>query len=175
VRTAIVTLLLLLLGVAPAVPASLPPIAQPSPCVAARFEGSHFTVCRYQAGVDELRLVSAGPHGPIGSLRALRSALGAEAARVAFAVNAGMYDVAQRPLGLFVARGRELRPLNRAGGGGNQFYAYDKATGAILSQMTLPANQSGVPMTYAVYGRQYIVVATGARDHPGELIALTLP
>jgi quinoprotein glucose dehydrogenase len=65
--------------------------------------------------------------------------------------------------------------LYRAGGGGNQFYAYDKSTGAIVSQMTLPANQSGVPMTYAVYGRQYIVVATGARDHPGELIALTLP
>jgi quinoprotein glucose dehydrogenase len=65
--------------------------------------------------------------------------------------------------------------LYRAGGGGNQFYAYDKATGAILSQLTLPANQSGVPMTYAVYGRQYIVVAAGAKDHPGELIALTLP
>ncbi len=44
--------------------------------------------------------------------------------------------------------------LYRAGGGGNQFYAYDKATGAIVYQMTLPANQSGVPMTYAVYGRQ---------------------
>jgi quinoprotein glucose dehydrogenase len=65
--------------------------------------------------------------------------------------------------------------LYRAGGGGNKFYAYDKATGAIISQMTLPANQSGVPMTYAVYGRQYIVVAAGAKDHPGELIALTLP
>jgi quinoprotein glucose dehydrogenase len=65
--------------------------------------------------------------------------------------------------------------LYRAGGGGNKFYAYDKATGAIIHQMTLPANQSGVPMTYAVYGRQYIVVAAGARDHPGELIALTLP
>jgi quinoprotein glucose dehydrogenase len=65
--------------------------------------------------------------------------------------------------------------LYRAGGGGNKFYAYDKATGAIVSQMTLPANQSGVPMTYAVYGKQYIVVAVGAKDHPGELVALTLP
>ncbi len=65
--------------------------------------------------------------------------------------------------------------LYRAGGGGNKFYAYDKGTGAIISQLTLPANQSGVPMTYAVYGRQYIVVAIGAKDHPGELVALTLP
>ena len=40
--------------------------------------------------------------------------------------------------------------LYRAGGGGNKFYAYDKGSGAMLSEMTLPANQSGVPMTYAV-------------------------
>ncbi len=65
--------------------------------------------------------------------------------------------------------------LYRAGGGGNQFYAYDKATGAIVHQLTLPANQSGVPMTYEVDGRQYIVVAVGAKNVPGELVALTLP
>jgi hypothetical protein len=62
--------------------------------------------------------------------------------------------------------------LYRAGGG--KFYAYDKATGAIISEMTRPAIQSGVPMTYAIYGRQYIVVAS-ANDHPGELVALTVP
>jgi quinoprotein glucose dehydrogenase len=65
--------------------------------------------------------------------------------------------------------------LYRAGGGGNQFYAYDKSTGAIIHQLTLPANQSGVPMTYEVDGRQYIVVAVGARNIPGEIVALTLP
>jgi hypothetical protein len=30
-------------------------------------------------------------------------------------------------------------------------------------------------MTYDVGGRQYIVVAAGAKNSPGELIALTLP
>lgn len=65
--------------------------------------------------------------------------------------------------------------LYRAGGGGNKLFAYDKATGAIVYEMTLPANQSGVPMTYAVDGRQYIVLAAGAKNHPGELIALSLP
>jgi len=65
--------------------------------------------------------------------------------------------------------------LYRAGGGGNKFFAYDKATGRIVYEMTLPANQSGVPMTYAIDGRQYIVLAAGAKDHPGELIALSLP
>ena len=65
--------------------------------------------------------------------------------------------------------------LWRAGGGGNKLFAYDKATGAMLHRLTLPANQSGIPMTYAVDGRQYIVVAVGAKGSPGELIALTLP
>ena len=65
--------------------------------------------------------------------------------------------------------------LYRAGGGGNKLFAYDKATGAIVSELTLPANQSGVPMTYEMGGRQYIVLAVGAKDVPGELIALTLP
>jgi quinoprotein glucose dehydrogenase len=65
--------------------------------------------------------------------------------------------------------------LYRAGGGGNKLFAYDKATGEIVHSLTLPANQSGAPMTYEVDGRQYIVVAAGAKGSPGELIALTLP
>ena len=65
--------------------------------------------------------------------------------------------------------------LWRAGGGGNKFRAYDKATGAMLHEITLPANQSGIPMTYETEGRQYIVVAVGAKGLPGELVALTLP
>ncbi|MEP7312650.1 MAG: PQQ-binding-like beta-propeller repeat protein [Pseudomonadota bacterium] len=65
--------------------------------------------------------------------------------------------------------------LWRAGGGGNKLRAHDKGTGAMLWEFTLPANQSGVPMTYQVDGKQYIVVAVGARGAPGELVALTLP
>jgi quinoprotein glucose dehydrogenase len=65
--------------------------------------------------------------------------------------------------------------LWRAGGGGNKLRAHDKASGAILHEFTLPANQSGVPMTYEVDGRQFIVVAVGAKGLPGELVALSLP
>jgi quinoprotein glucose dehydrogenase len=65
--------------------------------------------------------------------------------------------------------------LWRAGGGGNKLRAHDKASGAILNEFTLPANQSGIPMTYEVDGRQYIVVAVGAKGQPGELVALSLP
>ncbi len=55
------------------------------------------------------------------------------------------------------------------------FRAYDKKTGEIVSEFKLPANQSGIPMTYMLNGRQYIVVAVGARNQPAELVALTLP
>jgi uncharacterized protein YigE (DUF2233 family) len=98
-----------------------PPVVADPPCRAASFEGAHFTVCRYRGGVDELRLASQGPRGPIGSLAGLRRALGPDAARVAFAMNAGMYDPAQQPLGLFVAGGVEQRPLNRATSGYGNF------------------------------------------------------
>lgn len=65
--------------------------------------------------------------------------------------------------GLYVARG-----------GGNRFRAHDKGTGEILAEMELPANQSGMPMTYAINGVQFIVVAVGAEGHAGELVALKL-
>jgi quinoprotein glucose dehydrogenase len=58
--------------------------------------------------------------------------------------------------------------------GGNKFRAYDKSTGDIVSVVELPANQAGIPMTYSVNGKQYIVVAVGAPGKPGELVALSL-
>jgi len=39
----------------------------------------------------------------------------------------------------------------------------------------LPANETGIPMTFQARGKQYIVVAIGNRDFPAELVALTLP
>ncbi len=61
------------------------------------------------------------------------------------------------------------------GSGGNRFRAHDKATGEVLAEIELPANQTGLPMTYMHEGRQYVVVAVGARRHPAELVALALP
>ncbi len=61
------------------------------------------------------------------------------------------------------------------GGGGPMFYAYDKATGAVVHEMELPASTCGNPMTYMVNGKQYIVVAIGAANFPAELVALSLP
>src|SRR6266404_8503011 len=49
------------------------------------------------------------------------------------------------------------------GAGGKMFRAIDKKTGAIVHEMALPASTTGVPMTYLIDDKQYMVVATGAR------------
>ncbi len=59
--------------------------------------------------------------------------------------------------------------------GGPMFRAHDKLTGEVVAEFELPAHQTGLPMTYLQDGRQFIVVAVGARDHPAELVALALP
>ena len=55
------------------------------------------------------------------------------------------------------------------------FRSYDKATGAIVSEMQIPANVTNVPMTYMSGGKQYIVIAVAAVGKPAELLALALP
>ncbi len=53
--------------------------------------------------------------------------------------------------------------------------AFDKATGNRIAAIRLPGLATGAPMTYMLNGKQYIVVAVGGRDLPGEFVALTLP
>jgi quinoprotein glucose dehydrogenase len=60
-------------------------------------------------------------------------------------------------------------------GRGAMLRAYDKATGAEVGAVYMPAPQTGSPMTYRLGGRQYVVVAVGGTGHPGELIAYRLP
>jgi len=55
------------------------------------------------------------------------------------------------------------------------FYAYDKATGAVVHEMTLPGGTCGNPMTYAINGKQYIAVSVGSRTTTAEIVALALP
>ena len=60
------------------------------------------------------------------------------------------------------------------GAGGLMFRAYDKQTGAVVSEFKLPASQTGIAMTYLLNGRQYIVLAVGDRGVPAELVALAV-
>ncbi len=58
--------------------------------------------------------------------------------------------------------------------GGSLFRAHDKVSGEIIAEIDLGQRQTGVPMTYSVNGKQYIVVATGAPGEAGQLVGLAI-
>jgi quinoprotein glucose dehydrogenase len=58
---------------------------------------------------------------------------------------------------------------------GAMLRAYDKATGKEVGAVFMQAPQSGSPMTYAINGKQYIIVATSGGNASGEYLCFTLP
>jgi quinoprotein glucose dehydrogenase len=61
-----------------------------------------------------------------------------------------------------------------------KFRAYDKSTGKLLWETTLPFSANATPITYEVNGRQYVVIAAGGIRDPktpprGVYVAFALP
>jgi glucose dehydrogenase len=61
-----------------------------------------------------------------------------------------------------------------------KFRAYDKSTGELLWETTLPFSGNATPATYSVHGRQYVVIAAGGGKDPkspsgGVYVAFALP
>ena len=87
-----------------------------SPCRIETFEGSRFTVC--DPGRGKLLLVAAGKDEvPKRSFAEVMADLPAE--RVAFAMNAGMFDEDGRPIGLAITGRRQVHAINLNDGPGN--------------------------------------------------------
>ena len=59
-------------------------------------------------------------------------------------------------------------------GGTPTLRAYDKATGEEIAAIDLPGASGGLPMSYAVDGRQFIAISV-AGERGAELVALALP
>jgi quinoprotein glucose dehydrogenase len=59
-------------------------------------------------------------------------------------------------------------------GGSPVLRAHDKLSGEVIAEISLPGAVGGLPMTYAVDGRQFIVLST-AGEEGAELVALSLP
>ncbi|WP_426267351.1 phosphodiester glycosidase family protein [Sphingomonas sp. LHG3443-2] len=118
-----IVLLLVLLLAACKRPEPAPDIqdaSAPGPCRSLMFEGQRFTVCRDPDARLELALDDQRGR-PLRSFVALEQVLGERASKVRFAVNAGMFDEAGRPIGLAIQDGKEARPLNRRTDGGGNF------------------------------------------------------
>ncbi|GJE62481.1 phosphodiester glycosidase family protein [Methylobacterium trifolii] len=95
---------------APATPA-------PGPCSSVQSGPETFTVCVVDLKRQRVRLFWLGQDGlPYSSLGNLAEKQGP---RLAFAMNAGMYDKGQAPVGLYVEDGREMKGVSTANGPGN--------------------------------------------------------
>lgn len=93
--------------------------AEPA-CERRTFEGSPFMVCMFDSRRDEVRLAWQRQGGnALRGFEALEQDLGADARRVRFAMNAGMFNDEGSPIGLLVADAVALRPLNTSDGPGN--------------------------------------------------------
>ena len=89
-------------------------------CATETFEGNAYTICRFDLRKEPLALFSLGRDGqPYGSFSALDAALKQRGKSLAFAMNAGMYDKALKPIGLYVEDGLQQKRINRRDGPGN--------------------------------------------------------
>lgn len=142
---------------APAAGRSTAP-SPPARCSDTTFEATRFVVCGYDPRRDELRILWRDAAGPVGGFARLEQGLGAAAPGLSFAMNGGMYDPAQAPVGLLVQEGRIVHPADVRTGVGN-FYlrpngvfwtdaageAHVAETGRFLAEGAAPAwaTQSG--------------------------------
>lgn len=88
------------------------------PCREVVFEASRFTHCTVHPANERIELRLDGPDGkPLRSLAALAESAGGK--DVVLAMNAGMFDEAGQPIGLYVEKSDERTGLNRNEGAGN--------------------------------------------------------
>ncbi len=89
-------------------------------CSPLTYGGNAYSVCRVD--LREIRLETFnldGKGAPLGSFTALAESLSAEGKELGFAMNAGMFDEALKPIGLYVENGAQAKKLNRRDGYGN--------------------------------------------------------
>jgi uncharacterized protein YigE (DUF2233 family) len=87
--------------------------AAPNPCQDIEEAGASYTVCTFDARARSIRLFLADEKNEVyGSFSRQGEAL-------VFAMNAGMYDEAHRPIGLYIEDGRAVKSANTRAGAGN--------------------------------------------------------
>ncbi len=82
--------------------------------------GTTYTVCDFDPGKTRIELFNLDDGGnPLGTFPVLESYVRAQGKKLIFAMNAGMFDDALKPVGLYVEDGVQAKKLNRRGGSGN--------------------------------------------------------
>jgi uncharacterized protein YigE (DUF2233 family) len=94
--------------------------AQSPPCRSLVFEGNSYTVCNVELRKQAIRLFWRQADGsPYARLGALPQTNGRSQGKLLFATNAGMFDPALKPVGLYIEEGKELVRANTRSGFGN--------------------------------------------------------
>ncbi len=89
-------------------------------CAPLNYADNAYTVCHADLREMRLELFNLDGQGaPLGSFGALAESLRREGKELGFAMNAGMFDEALKPIGLYVEDGTESKKLNRRDGYGN--------------------------------------------------------
>lgn len=91
--------------------------ARPSACTKLEFEQALFSVCSFDSRTDTISLLSTGTPSTEAFTRTRL-----QAAKIRFAMNAGMFHPDGTPVGLLVSNGRAVTPLNTSEGNGNFFW-----------------------------------------------------
>src|SRR5258708_1982882 len=95
-------------------------LAETRPCASMEYERNAYTICEVDLRKHTVRLYWKRSDGtPYAYLSALPRALEGEAGRLLFATNAGMFDAALKPVGLYVEQGRGILRVNTRSGYGN--------------------------------------------------------
>jgi prepilin-type processing-associated H-X9-DG protein len=110
-------------------------------CTPLKHQGQFYTVCEPQSETTTLEVFNLNDEGqPFRYFSALALALSKTGKRLEFAMNAGMFDDRQRPIGLYVEDGKQTKKLNRRNGFGNfhlkpngVFYIVDGKPGVMES------------------------------------------
>lgn len=132
-------------------------------------QNQRFTACSYGRNEARLEVFNLNDEGqPYGYLATLAQSLRGQNQTLLFAMNAGMYDENQRPIGLYVEDGQQSKKLNRRGGGGNfhlkpngVFYVKDGKPFVVETEIFA---KSGVKPDFATQSGPMLVI--NGKIHP---------
>lgn len=139
-------------------------------CRTISFENVDFVDCVAEPGKQDISLVLDGPDGePLRSLAALKASRKPGDRKVAFAMNAGMFDEDGDPIGLYREPGDERQKLNRREGPGN-FHLLPNGVFSVetdgwhVRTTDAYAARTGPPPRYATQSGPMLVIA--GKLHP---------
>ncbi len=91
-------------------------------CSKAEIDGKKLTICKVDVRKERMQLFLKDDAGrPLNRFDRVVKLLEGRGQKLSFGMNAGMYHGDFSPVGLFIADGKQLAPLNTAAGEGNFF------------------------------------------------------